>query len=163
MDKNFTEKYGDRLEILSVVTTNDNDVNEEWLDSVYNSLDYTEVDGLYKRHKLSEQFLEKHLKGKREWKRHAAYVRGLSEDFMRKHKNEINWHIASATQKMSMKFIEEFADKIDWVEASINQKMSEKFIRKHWDKVSWGEILLNQKLSMPFINELAEMMDYGND
>lgn len=157
IDKRFVKRFGHKLEPWNIICNNFNKIDEDYLDSLYPNLDADEKERLYSLHPLSEQFVEKHLKGKREWKRYAADVRSLSEEFIRKHADKLDWHTLCSTQKLSERLMEDYIDRLDWLEVSINQKLSEKFIRKHQDKVVWGEILLNQKLSMNMLYELANI------
>jgi len=93
----------------------------------------------------------------------------LSEEFIRKFKNKVNWRNVLAKQKLSKDFIREFHYKIkddltenDWILIS-QKKLNEKFIRKFKDKVYWNYILHNkyQKYySIEFIQDFAPKMNY---
>jgi len=48
-------------------------------------------------------------------------------------------------QELSEEFIEKFKDKVNWSAISIYQKLSEEFIERHADKVDWFHILNSQK------------------
>lgn len=74
----------------------------------------------------------------------------LSERFIRKFQDKINWEIISTYQILSEDFIREFQDKVDWDAISSDQRLSENFIREFQDKVNWYYISFYQKLSKEF-------------
>ena len=69
------------------------------------------------------------------WDRLSS-VKGLSEDFIRKFADKVNWKCISKYQKLSEYFIKEFADIVDWECISIYQTLSENFIREFQNKVN---------------------------
>jgi len=77
----------------------------------------------------------------------------LSEEFIEKFQDKVNWNLISACQKLSEKFIKKFQDNVDWVRISKYQKLSEEFIEKFQDKVNWALISKYQKLSESFIKK----------
>ena len=64
----------------------------------------------------------------------------LSEDFIRKFQDKVDWSLISACQTLSESFIREFQDKVDWNCISSCQVLSENFIREFEDKVDWKRI-----------------------
>jgi hypothetical protein len=74
----------------------------------------------------------------------------LSEEFIEKHCDKIDWFWVSKYQKLSESFIEKHYDKVYWGYISGYQKLSEEFIEKHYDKVYWGCISKCQTLSKEF-------------
>ena len=64
----------------------------------------------------------------------------------------------SKYQKLSESFIRKFQDKLDWSELSQNQILSEPFIREFQDKVDWYYISRYQELSEPFIREFQDKL-----
>ena len=58
------------------------------------------------------------------------YTKPLTEEFIRKNQNELDWDLISSYQKLSEEFIEEFQNKINWLNIFKNQQLSEEFIRK---------------------------------
>lgn len=77
----------------------------------------------------------------------------LSEKFIEKHIDKVNWFNIMAYQKLSEKFIEKHNDKVDLDYISKYQKLSEKFIEKNIDKVNWDYISKYQWLSEEFIEK----------
>lgn len=156
INKDFINLFEDKINLHNVIINNTTKLDEDWVDKIYYELDKDEKYHLYNHHIVSEQFIVKHLKKERDWKRYASQVKGLSEDFIRKNANKLDWNLISQNQKLSMNFIREMQDYVNWLEISINQKLNESFIKEYKDKVSWPEILLNQNLSMKFINDLSK-------
>jgi hypothetical protein len=52
----------------------------------------------------------------------------LTEDFIRKFKDNVNWSLISEYQKISESFIREFKDDVDWHCISVCHKLSEDFM-----------------------------------
>jgi hypothetical protein len=66
----------------------------------------------------------------------------LSEDFIRKHKDDINWNQLSFYHKnLSIPFIEEFINYLNLHEIIENSKLSEEFIKKYSNKLFGKENL----------------------
>ena len=77
----------------------------------------------------------------------------LSEEFIDKYNDKVNWNYISRCQTLSESFIEKYNDKLSWYNISIYQKLSESFIEKYIDKVDWDHILKYQTLSKKFIRK----------
>jgi len=60
----------------------------------------------------------------------------LSEKFIEKYSDKVNWVLISKYQKLSEKFIEKYKDKVNWKYISEHQKLSKSFIEKHKDKLN---------------------------
>ena len=69
----------------------------------------------------------------------------LSEEFIERHRDEVDWNAVSEHQELSEKFIEKFKDRVNWEAISIYQRLSEEFIERHADRVDWFHILNSQK------------------
>ena len=109
--------------------------------------------------KLSEEFIEKHI-DKVNWCC-ISINQTLSEEFIEKHIDKVDWNWISSNQKLSEEFIEKYKDKVDWYYISIYQKLSEKFIEKYKDKVNWRYISRCQKLSEEFIDKHFDKVYWG--
>lgn len=86
----------------------------------------------------------------------------LSESFIEKYSDKLNWEYISEFQKLSENFIEKYADKVEWGWISKCQILSESFIEKHSDKLTkldWSNILIHQTLSESFIEKHSDMLD----
>ena len=86
----------------------------------------------------------------------------LSEDFIEKYINKVNWGCISQYQTLSEEFIEKHIDKVDWDWISIYQTLSESFIEKHSDKIHWGCISQYQTLSEEFIGKHKDKVNWVN-
>ena len=51
-------------------------------------------------------------------------------------------------QKLSEDFIGKHADKVDWIYISMRQHLSEDFIGKHADEVDWTNISVPRELQL---------------
>ena len=83
----------------------------------------------------------------------------LSEKFINKNLNKIDWDYILESQKLSEDFLEEFIDNStnnQKILISAYQKLSEKFIKKHLENLSLSNILKNQKMSEDFLGEFIE-------
>lgn len=76
----------------------------------------------------------------------------LTEQFIEKHSDWLDWGFISYYQILSEKFIEQHKDKIDWECISSSQKLSEKFILKYKDKLDWWKLTKNANLA-PYIRK----------
>ena len=100
---------------------------------------------------LSENFIRK-FQDTVNWDYISQYQK-LSEDFIREFKDKVNWEYISEYQKLSEDFIREFQDKVNWYCIPAFQKLSEDFIREFKDEVSWYHICRYQKISEDIIQE----------
>src|SRR5574344_1723695 len=66
---------------------------------------------------------------------------------------KVDLYYISEYQKLSEEFIEKYNDKVNWNNISQYQTLSESFIEKHYDKVDWNYISIYQTLSEPFIEK----------
>lgn len=78
----------------------------------------------------------------------------LSESFIRKYKDKVNWSAITRHQKMSTAFINEFKDKVDWNFISKQFNLSEAFIRRFHDKLDWPSIMQSQELPRSVMSKL---------
>ena len=65
------------------------------------------------------------------------------------------WRDISANQHLTEAFIEKYADRVDWFCISEYQPLSEAFIAKHAEQVNWYCISVSQQLSEKFIEKHA--------
>ena len=85
----------------------------------------------------------------------------LSEDFIEKFQDKIDFDYISISQKLSEDFIEKFQDKVDWEHISIYQNLSESFIEKFQNKVNWNFISEYQNLSEYFIEKFKDKVNWN--
>jgi hypothetical protein len=75
----------------------------------------------------------------------------LTEDFIRKYQDRVNWDYISRDQILSESFIIEFKDKIRLKYITVNQKLSEEFIENHSFEIDWISVFGYQDISEEFI------------
>lgn len=97
---------------------------------------------------LSCEFIDKYYIKLRLYLYEIAKYQKLSEDFMRKHKNDLDWDLISEYQNLSESFIEEMSDYVNWTWISEKQKLSKEFIVRNSDKLNIVR-LLQRKISLP--------------
>ena len=95
----------------------------------------------------------------------------LSEDFIEKNKNFIDWNLISKFQTLSESFIEKYKHSLKWDYIVQMQTLSEPFIEKmyNFEKSSentegetfiyWELISYFQDLSLPFIKQYENLLD----
>jgi len=84
----------------------------------------------------------------------------LSEEFIRKFQDVLDWINISCYQILSENFILEFKDKICWDSISSSQILSEDFIKKYQYRLDWDWISSNQLLTIVFIEEFKDKIDF---
>jgi hypothetical protein len=104
--------------------------------------------------KLSEEFMAKY-ENIIDWEYISKYQK-LSEEFMEKHINKIGQWLISRYQILSEKIMEKYFDKIDWYNVSYFQKLSEKFIEKYKNKINANGIIKNKKIMKNY--ELSKIL-----
>ena len=88
-----------------------------------------------------------------------SYRDNLTIDYVRNHRDELNWKDICTNLTLTEDFIREFKDKVDWKEISYYQVLSENFIREFKDKVDWEMISMSQILSEDFMREFKDKLD----
>lgn len=111
--------------------------------------------------KLSEDVLEQvcDVFTSRNWGG-VSYYCTLSDKFIKKHKDKLNWRYLTAKQNLSEKMLTKFADRIDWEIVSKQYKLSEEFMRKFPDKLHWTFITENIWLDESFIREVKDYINW---
>lgn len=84
----------------------------------------------------------------------------LSENFMREHKDNINWTKICRHQTLSENFILEMEDYIDFHVLLIYQTFSENFIEANEHLLHWDHIARFQPLSLSFIKKHIAKINY---
>ena len=107
---------------------------------------------------MSESFIEKY-KDFVNWN-DISRCQHLSESFIEKYKNLVNWFCISKYQYLSEDFIEDHKGLLDWRSISKYQHLSESFIEKYKNLVNWGCISQYQPLSEDFIKKHKNEVDW---
>ena len=66
----------------------------------------------------------------------VAWYQKLSEDFIEKHKDLVNWNLISECQQLSETFIEKYKDLVNWYNISEYQSLSDTFIEAHKNELN---------------------------
>ena len=117
-------------------------------------------DGWYflSKFKLSEEFIEKY-QDKVNWN-NVSQFQSLSEKFMEKHFDKLNSKLISEYQVLSESFIEQHKNDLDWNNISVNQILSEPFMEKNHYLVNFYYISKFQALSESFIERYSFKLDW---
>jgi len=107
---------------------------------------------------LSDEFIRK-FKEKLNWIK-LSWTQPLSESIIREFQDRLNWTKLSWSQSLSETLIREFQNKVDWRHVSNEQTLTESFIREFSDKVNWRHLSGSQELSEPFIEEFADKVNW---
>ena len=103
----------------------------------------------------SEEFIEDHLKELDKgccWGEVAAFQR-LSEEFIDRYADRLDWSLLFQFQKLSEEFLERNVDRLCWAVLCADQDLSEAFMDKHADKLDWVVVSRYQKMSDEFIEK----------
>ena len=186
LTESFIEKYQSHFSFVSILKNQN--VSEKFIKNNGNKIDNKLWSIIVQYQKLSESFIEEEKNKKRfdlyktichqtlsesfieklveenlfndgAWNLVSAY-QILSEPFMEKYQDKINWFSISKYQVLSEPFIEKYIDKLNLDYISKNQKLSETFIEKFQDKVDWNNISTYQKLSEDFIDKFKDKVDW---
>lgn len=84
----------------------------------------------------------------------------LSEDFIRRYQDKLNWRVISECQTLSEDFIREFKDKVRWDSISWRQILSEDFIKEFIDKLDPYLVCRDQKLSEDFLWQYVDWVNW---
>ena len=84
----------------------------------------------------------------------------LTEDQLEMILDWVQPSFVSQYQKLSENFIRKHEDKLDWFALSIYQTFSEDFAREYKDKVFWVAMAENQQFGEDFKKEFAEDLDW---
>lgn len=74
-------------------------------------------------------------------------------DFLRVHKDHINWYHLCMYVVLPIEVIEEFIDYIDWFAILLRQKLPESFIRRYKEQWEMKDILVQQQVSEQFLRD----------
>lgn len=100
---------------------------------------------------LSTNFIREH-KNKLNWRR-ITKSHNITIEFANEFKDCIDWGWISKSHKLTDEFIDFFADELVWSEISAFQNLTDAQIRKHKNKIIWGRLVANRELTEEFIEE----------
>lgn len=94
--------------------------------------------------------------------RHICEKEKLTEEFMDKYADMLDWYLLSRYQDMSEEFIENHRDKIKWNSILSRNMISENFVRKYADELNWTALIgSSMNLSIDFIREFVDRIDFN--
>ena len=144
-DENL-ELFKDYINIDEIIR-NRCDLTKEFINKYCLTTERLEI--LASHQYLTEDFIEKY-KDIIDWKSVSKYQK-LSENFIERYDNLVNWKSVSKYQKLSESFIEKYSDKVEWYLISVYQRLSNGFIKKYKKKLYYNDICKYQKLNKPKI------------
>ena len=155
---------------LSIIIKYQN-VSEKFLIDYNSKVGHNEVIYLLENYKLSENYLNFIINSSKSWwdcyefmydKENAfnkiSRYQILSENFIEKYKNNLNWKFITIYQKLSEKFIEKYNKNINWDFVSIRQKISPSFLKKYNKNIKW----INVSKILSQVNNLNEYISNIN-
>lgn len=98
--------------------------------------------------KLSSEFIDKHWLKLYPYKYEICKYQKLTEEFLEKYKDSLDWSLISQYQTLSESFIDKMSDYVDWDWISEKQKLSKQFISDHADKLNIFRMIM-LKRSLP--------------
>ena len=163
MSEDFIRKFFNRIDVASILSHKK--LSEELIEEICWCCEYTEWKNVWEYQKVSEAFIEKHIK-------HAVWhfiprYQKLSKEFWMKYWNKMDKEIFFEKVNLKEGEIRTYIEKavkdkpeyegIYWAAISEHQKMSEDFIREFASKIKWYHLADNKKklhLSKEFKNEM---------
>lgn len=114
---------------------------------------------------LSEDFMRR-FGDKLNWRKVSDHQKNLTESFIRENAERVHWDRISQRIQMSEDFIDEFKDKVTWDYIwSYQRKLSSKFIENHLsccERVDWNRIVMYQRLTDDFMKKHIDDLSIGN-
>lgn len=117
--------------------------------------------------RYSEEFINKHLNKFINDYLDKHYVwtvipqtQRVSEQFIEKWKDKINWEEVCRYQKLSSKFLDEHTKYLIWEIVEYNQDLEEWFIEEHIDKLNFDKLLTRQNLSQKFMEKYSNRINW---
>jgi len=152
LPKNFIDKYGrewykdsKNWKELSYYIENNKSIPENFITKFKNHLGGPQF--VCQTYQLSEDFIEKNIEWV-DWDSVSCFQK-LSEDFIRDYKDLVNWDYISVSQSISEDFAREFKDRVNFKKLSENDyriessTLSVEFIREFRDRLSWPHVIYN--------------------
>lgn len=149
----FIEKHWGAICWDQVVSNLDKFKVPDWVWEKYgNIFDWNKVSA----NKLSEDFIEKY-KDKLNW-REVLQANEFSEDFIRRYLKYMDGGLLVATQHLSEEFLWEFRDFIDW--EYLWQDVSNDFLRKATNYIHWNSYIWRKRLTEELLREFRDYLDW---
>ena len=114
--------------------------------------EYLDKQALLTFQRLDSKFIDAHWDDLKEFSCIVESCQTLSVSFMRKHADELDWHLLCSKQKLSSSFMDEMSDRFDgecWESISKKQNLTAKFIKKYEDKLDMETVVAREDLKVP--------------
>ena len=86
----------------------------------------------------------------------------LTDSFLTKYQQELNWSWISCYQVLSEETIRKFKEHVDWSFISLKQLLSVDFILEFHDNIDWFTIMKNPFLRLDFIPRCQQYLDWDS-
>ena len=95
-----------------------------------------------------------------EYQSHVEFLE-LSSDWLREHKDQLDWTQVCRFQKLEQSFIEQMDQYVNWIAVSKWQlRLSQDFIRRNWDKLNKPLLIRHTTFSESFLREFKDKLDW---
>lgn len=95
-----------------------------------------------------------------EYQSHVEFL-DLTSDWLRQHKDQLDWTNVCRYQKLEQSFIEQMDQYVNWIAVSKWQlHLSQDFIRKNWDKLNKPLLSRHTTFSESFLREFKDEIDW---
>ena len=111
-----------------------------------------------KYQKMSEEFMRRHYNDL-DWD-NVSHYQHLSQDFMMCYATQINWAIASCYQILTPETLEELKDYVVWDYLPL-ENYNERFVMEHADLIGWDILPLKKQFSEWILREYADDIDWA--
>ena len=95
-----------------------------------------------------------------EYQSHVEFLE-LSSDWLRQHKDQLDWTQVCRYQKLEQSFIQQMDQYVNWVAISKWQlRLSEDFIRRNWNKLIKPLLYKYHIFSETFLRQFKDQIDW---
>lgn len=108
---------------------------------------------------VSDEFVRKH-EDALNWKYVFASGKRFDEDIIERHLDHSTSEVVSKHQRLDPEFIDKHSDILDWYELCEHQQLPEWLMTKYITKLNWGQVSLYQDLSPSFIKSFWGMLNH---
>jgi len=158
LSEGFIKKHYKNLDIGLIILYQD--IDEKLINKYIKDSNKNIIGSLIGNKILTEEFMEKH-KDDLDWYQ-VSITQNLSEEFIIKYMEYFSYKTISIYQKLSEEFIEKYIDELDIDLLSLNQDLSERFIEKNISKINFKKYSLNKYLNLKYFDRLDKKMLLDN-
>lgn len=136
-DEDLLREFADKLYWYSVfyyIQCSQNFIREALI-NYYGGITRDTEYYILRQNSVDEKFIEE-IKDLVSWEMISTL--DLSEEFVRKHYEDLNWYSVSRNPNLSAKFLEEYEDKLNWAYVIHNNKhVTKEMKERHKDEIYW--------------------------